>query len=143
MQILSPQVELQELGKFLHRSDIISGVLAITLGSAFSAVLSAFAATFFEPVFSLVIPELVSPSTHFWVLRAGRSNGTYSSLEEAEKDGAVVVAYGKLLQALTVFLLEGLILFVLFRALSKTKHLPGEAGRIGAQLNKILPTNRA
>ena len=135
-------IELDEFGKFMSQGNIADRFVAIGVAAAFIEASDSLVKGMFLPVIELLVPRALQ-ERKFWVLRSGDSGGPYSTVDDAKADGALVVTYGRVIRATLVFLLQAVILFVIFRVLSKLKHLPGAAGAVGAKLNAALPTSRA
>ena len=135
-------VEWEELVAFLARGDLVDRFVAICVAGSFIEASDSIVKDMFLPFVDLVVPRWLQ-DRKFMVLRSGDKGGPYETAQDAKADGAIVVSYGKAIRAGLTFLLQGLILFAVFRCLSKLKHLPGTAGAIGAQLDAALPTSRA
>ena len=136
------RVEWDELVQFMTRADLTERVIAICVAGACIEATDSIIKDTFLPFVELLLPKAIQ-ERHFWVLRAGDSDGPYATSEEAKADGALVVSVGKAVRACLVFLLQGLVVYLVIRLLSKSKHLPGALGKAGARLNDALPTSRA
>lgn len=135
-------VEVDEFIKFMSQSSLADRFVAICVAGAFIEFSDSIVKGCFLPLVELVVPASISEKK-FWVIRRGDSGGPYPTVDKAREDGALVLTYGKAVRAGLVFLLQGLIIFITFRLLSKAKHLPGAAGNVGARLDDALPTSRA
>ena len=137
------EVEWQEFTKFLNRGNLAEMCIGLSVGGAFNAIASALTNDMLYPALDIFIPKRLSRH-HFIVIRPGRSGAkSYQSRSAAEEDGAVSISFGSVLQAVISFLVQATLIFLIVRLLSKTKHLPGLAGRVGQRLNNALPTDRA
>ena len=135
-------VELEEFIAFLSQGSLVDRFVAISVAAAFIEFTDSIVKGAFLPFVELAVPKWIS-ETKFLVLRTGGSGGPYETVAKAQDDGALVVTYGKVIRAGLVLALQAVILFAVFRLLSKAKHLPGAAGQIGQKLNAALPTDRA
>ena len=136
------QVEWEELIAFMARGDLVDRFVAICVSAAFIEATDSIVKDMFMPFIDIVIPRWLQ-DRKFFVLRQGGKGGPYEYAQDAKDDGAIVVSYGKALRSCLTFLIQALILFAVFRLLSKVKHLPGAAGAIGGKLDAALPTSRA
>lgn len=137
------QVEIEELVRFLSRANVVDTATAVFVSQAFTSVATSLVSDVLLPFLDVAIPKTVQ-ERQFWVLTSGDSGKrSYETASAALDDNAVVVTYGKVARAFIIFFLQGFCLFLVFRLLSKTKHLPGFAGELGAQLDSALPTDRA
>lgn len=136
------RVELEELLSFLSRGDLFDRVIAICVAGAVIEATDSLIKDTVLPFVELVVPKSLQ-ERQFWVLRQGDSDEPYETAAKATDDGALVVQFGKTLRAILVFLIQGLLVFIVIRLLSKAKYLPGAAGEIGSRMNAALPTSRA
>ena len=142
MYMVNLRVELEELVSFLGRADLVDRVIAICVAGALIEATDSLIKDTLLPFVALLVPKSLQ-ERKFWVLRDGTSGGAYETADEAIKDGALVVQFGKSIRTCIVFLIQGLIVFLVIRLMSKTKHLPGAAGALGSRIDAALPTSRA
>jgi large conductance mechanosensitive channel len=91
---------LTEFRKFMMRGNVIDLAVAVVIGAAFTAIVNSLINDVIMPVIGLLL---------------GRIDFTGLSLTA----GSAVIAYGKFLQAIVNFLLVGIVLFLVIRAVNR------------------------
>ena len=90
--------------------------VGIIIGAAFTAIVGSLVADLVNPIISLFMGG-VDFSGLFVVL----GDGEYASITEAEEAGAAVFAYGRFIMAVINFLIIAFVVFMLVKAVNKTK----------------------
>ena len=109
----------QEFKDFITRGNAIDLAIGIIIGSAFSAVVNSIVDNLLMPPFGLLLGN-VDFQNLFIVLRQGeQSLPPNPTLEMAKELGAVTFNYGQFITDLISFLLLGLGVFLLVRAINK------------------------
>lgn len=107
---------LQEFKAFISRGNVIDMAVGIIVGAAFTAIVTSLVQDIITPPLGLILGGL-DFSNLFWSL-----NGThYTTLEEATKAGAPILAYGSFLNAVIKFLIVSFVIFMLVRLINKLK----------------------
>ncbi len=93
---------LKEFKAFALRGNVIDLAVGVVIGASFNAIVSSLVADIFMPLI-------------------GASTGGYSFSEYSFKLGETVIPYGKFLQAIFIFLLTAIALFLFVKAINKMK----------------------
>ncbi|KAI2606709.1 gated mechanosensitive channel [Hypoxylon sp. NC1633] len=99
---------------FAFSGNILEIAFGLILATAFTAVTTSLVSDILLPPISVILPLQRNMNEKFAVLRAGPNYGNeggYNTLEQAQNDGAVVMAYGVFLSRIVNFLGIGLALY--------------------------------
>ena len=107
---------IQEFKDFIAKGNVLDMAVGIIIGAAFTAIVGSLVADLVNPIISLFMGG-VDFSGLFVVL----GDGEYASITEAEEAGAAVFAYGRFIMAVINFLIIAFVVFMLVRAVNKTK----------------------
>ena len=99
-----------EYKEFALKGNVLDMAIGIVIGGAFATIASSLVANIFAPIIGLLTSG-ADMADLFIVLKKGIIGGPYSTLEQANKDGAVTLSYGLFL---TVYLASLLYLGLLF-----------------------------
>ncbi|KAI9029114.1 large-conductance mechanosensitive channel [Hyaloraphidium curvatum] len=103
-------------GAFLSRGNVVDLAIGVIIGASFQSMVRSLVDDIFSPVLGLISGS--SLSNNFAVIRPGVSgNRTYNTPHQASEDGAVALKWGSFVQTTINFLLVGLVLFLLSRAM--------------------------
>jgi large conductance mechanosensitive channel len=91
---------LRECRQFLLRGNVIDLAVAVVIGAAFTAIVNSLINDIIMPIIGLLVGGI-----DFTALRATA--------------GSAVIAYGKFIQAIVNFLVIGLVLFLVVRAVNR------------------------
>ncbi len=108
----------KEFKAFIVRGNMIDMAIAITVGTAFTALVKALVDHIIMPPIAYLIGK-VSFDDRFAVLRQGTPTGPYATLQAAKEAGAVTLAYGLFINALVSFLIIAVVVFLLVKAINK------------------------
>jgi large conductance mechanosensitive channel len=110
---------VQEFKEFITRGNAIDLAIGIIIGSAFSAVVNSIVDNLLMPPFGLLLGN-VDFKNLFVVLRQGeQALPPNPTLEMAKELGAVTFNYGQFITDLISFLLLGLGVFLIVRAINR------------------------
>ena len=112
---------LKEFREFVNRGSMIDLAVGVVLGAAFTKVVDAIVNHLLSPL--LGIFGGANFDNLFVVLREGKTPGPYNSLEAAKGAGAVYLGYGALLTAMIQFLIVGFALFLIVKAINRTREV--------------------
>ncbi|HYF69455.1 MAG TPA: large-conductance mechanosensitive channel protein MscL [Ohtaekwangia sp.] len=124
---------LQEFKKFALRGNVIDLAVGVVIGAAFNAIVSSLVADLFMPLI-------------------GIATGGLNFSELSYKFGEANIAYGKFLQAIFIFLLTAIALFVFVKSINAMKRkeeakpapvaeVPADV-KLLAEIRDILKANR-
>ncbi|WP_371224670.1 large conductance mechanosensitive channel protein MscL [Roseovarius sp. 2305UL8-3] len=113
---------IQEFKDFIAKGNVMDMAVGIIIGAAFTAIVSSLVADLINPVISLFMG-----GTDFSSLFVILGDGEFASLAAAEEAGAAVFAYGRFIMAVINFLIIAWVVFLLVKAVNKTKKVEEEA----------------
>jgi large conductance mechanosensitive channel len=109
-----------EFKQFAMRGNVVDLAIGVIIGGAFGAIVTSFVGDIIMPVIGILTGG-VDFSNMYVMLREGAQAGPYASLDSARKAGAVVVAYGTLINTVVNFLIVAAALFVVVKAMNAAK----------------------
>jgi large conductance mechanosensitive channel len=130
---------LNEFKKFAMRGNVVDMAVGIVMGVAFGAIVSGFVDQIMMPLIGMITGG-TDFSNMFVLLRDGATPGPYASLEAAKTAGAVVVAYGVVINAVVNFIIVAFALFLLVRAMNSMKAAEAPAPPAGPTKEEMLLT---
>ena len=107
---------LQEFKDFIAKGNVMDMAVGIIIGAAFTAIVGSLVADLINPIISLFMGGVDFSGMH-----AVLGDGEYASMAEAEEAGAAVFAYGRFIMAIINFLIIAFVVFMLVKAVNKTK----------------------
>jgi large conductance mechanosensitive channel len=117
---------LKEFKDFAMRGNVVDMAVGIIIGVAFGAIVTSFVGDVPMPIIGLFLGG-ADFSNQFLLLKDGTMPGPYASLEAAKAAGAVVVAYGVLLNTVVNFLIVAFALFLVVKGMNATRKQQAEA----------------
>jgi large conductance mechanosensitive channel len=103
---------------FILRGNVLDLAVAVVIGAAFGAVVKSLVDDVIMPPIGLLVGR-VDFSKLYILLKQGSTPGPYASLSDAQNAGAVTLRYGAFVNSVITFLLIGLAVFLMIRAISK------------------------
>jgi len=113
---------LNEFKDFIAKGNVMDMAVGIIIGAAFTAIVGSLVADLINPIISLFMG-----GADFSGMHAVLGDGEYASMAEAEEAGAAVFAYGRFIMAIINFLVIAWVVFMLVKAVNKTKKAEEEA----------------
>ncbi|NNF07665.1 MAG: large conductance mechanosensitive channel protein MscL [Candidatus Eisenbacteria bacterium] len=104
--------------KFVLRGNLVDMAIGFTVGAAFTTVAKSLVNDVIMPVVGLAIGR-VDFEDLFWVLDAGTGTPPYTTVEQAQKAGAVTLNYGVFINNLIALLLVALVMFLVIRSMNR------------------------
>ena len=111
---------IEEFKKFALRGNVVDLAVGIIIGAAFGKIVDSLVKDVLMPPIGLVLGN-VDFSNLFVVLKAAPGGAAYTTVEEAQKAGAVTVNYGVFLNQIIVFLIVAFAVFLLIKAINRLK----------------------
>ena len=111
---------LKEFKQFAMRGNVVDMAVGIIIGAAFGGIVNSFVNDVLMPVIGLALGG-TDFSNMFVVLREGTSPGPYPSLKVAKDAGAVLFAYGMLINTIINFVIIAFALFMVIKAMNAAK----------------------
>jgi large conductance mechanosensitive channel len=103
-----------EFKKFAMRGNVVDLAVGVVIGAAFSAIVNSLVKDVITPPIGWVTGG-IDFSNFFFVLKGG----TFATLADAQKAGAITINYGVFLNAIISFLIIAFILFLIMRQINK------------------------
>ena len=100
----------------LMKGDIISLATAVIIGAAFGKIIASAVEDVIMPIIGVLTGGI--DFTQKFIALNGQ---TYENLAAAKKAGAAVITYGNLVQAIINFLIIALFIFIILRAIEKSR----------------------
>ncbi len=113
---------IKEFKDFIAKGNVMDMAVGIIIGAAFTAIVGSLVADLINPIISLFMGGV-----DFSGLYVVLGSGEYSSMTAAEEAGAAVFAYGRFIMAIINFLIIAFVVFMLVKAMNKTKKAKEEA----------------
>lgn len=115
-----------EFKQFAMRGNVVDLAIGVIVGGAFGAIVTSFVGDIMMPIIG-VLTGGVDFSNMYVLLKAGGEPGPYASLDAAKKAGAVVVAYGALINTAVNFLIVATALFIVVKGMNAARKKEAEA----------------
>lgn len=93
------------------KGDVLDLAVGVVIGSAFTAIVNGFVEGLITPLIALVVSSLTGTTS---------LEGALSVLDWKVRDG-VVFAFGDVITAVITFLITGLVLFIIVKAVNKMR----------------------
>lgn len=113
--------ETYDFMKFISRGNVLDLAVGTILGGLFGKIVSSFVDDLVGPILSVISTHSLEDS--FITIRRG-NNAPYRSIEEARRDGAVIMRWGPFVQIVINFLIQGLCLYFVLRMVDQAKKVP-------------------
>ena len=109
---------LDDFKKFIMRGNVVDMAVGIIIGGAFGTIVKSLVSDVIMPPIGLLLGG-VDFSNLFVTLKQGTMAGPYATLAAAQEAGAVTISYGLFFNAVFSFLIVGMAVFMMIRALNK------------------------
>lgn len=108
---------LNEFKKFAMRGNVIDMAIGIIIGAAFGKIVDSLVKDVIMPPLGLLLGK-VDFTNLYVTLKDGVPEGPYSSLDLAQKAGAITINYGSFVNTIISFLIVALAVFVLIKTIN-------------------------
>lgn len=112
---------MKDFKAFAMKGSVVDLAVGVVIGGAFGKIVKAFVADIIMPLVGLLTGKGQAFTDKFIVLSAGKEGEVYTTLAEAQKAGANVLAYGDLIQTIVDFLIIALSIFMVVSYMAKMK----------------------
>jgi large conductance mechanosensitive channel len=109
-----------EYKEFALKGNVLDMAIGIVIGGAFATIASSLVANIFAPIIGLLTSG-ADMADLFIVLKQGIIGGPYSTLGQANKDGAVTLSYGLFFNSLFSFLVVSWFAFLIVKSVNRIK----------------------
>lgn len=110
----------KEFKEFAIRGNVLDMAVGIIIGAAFATVVKSLVDGVLMPPIGLALGD-VQFQDLFWLLKAGDPAGPYATVDAAREAGAVVIAYGALVNNVVTFLLVAFAVFMIVKAFNRLR----------------------
>ena len=129
----------KEFKEFAVKGNVIDLAIAVIIGGAFGKIVTSLVNDIFMPVIGLITGGK-NVSGMFAVLGAVPEGTTITSLDQAAELGVATLNYGLFIQAIIDFILVALCLFLVVKAINKSKDLKKKEEEAPAEpTTKVCP----
>lgn len=117
---------LKEFKEFAMKGNMLDLAIGVVIGGAFGKIIDSLVKDIIMPPISMATGGL-DFSNMFVVLKAPAAGGTFNTVEEAVKAGAVTLNYGVFITAALQFLIVAFALFMVVKAVNSMRRKQEEA----------------
>jgi len=117
---------LNEFREFAIKGNVVDMAIGIIIGAAFTAVVTSVVDDILTPIIGAMAGDL-DFADRFWVIESGDPAGPYGSITAAKDAGAVVIAYGRLINQIISFLIVAVVLFLVIRWINRLRRSDTQA----------------
>lgn len=117
---------LKEFKEFAMKGNMLDLAIGVVIGGAFGKIIDSLVKDIIMPPISMATGGL-DFSNMFVVLKAPAAGGTFNTVEEAVKAGAVTLNYGVFITAALQFLIVAFALFMVVKAVNAMRRKQEEA----------------
>jgi large conductance mechanosensitive channel len=111
---------MKEFKEFAMRGNVVDMAVGLVIGAAFATIVKSLVADVIMPPIGLLLGG-VDFSNLFAVIREGSVAGSFSTLAEAQKAGAVTINYGLFLNTIISFLIIAFAIFMVVKGMNSLK----------------------
>jgi large conductance mechanosensitive channel len=111
---------MQEFKAFAMRGNVVDMAVGIIIGAAFGSIVKSLVADVIMPPIGLLLGN-VDFSNLFAVIKQGAVAGTFATVAEAQKAGAVTINYGLFINTIISFIIVAFAVFLLVKGLNTLK----------------------
>ena len=111
---------LKEFKEFAMRGNVVDMAVGIIIGAAFGAIVTSFVGDVMMPLIGLASGG-TDFSNQYVLLKEGTPTGPYPSVAAAKEAGAVIFAYGLLINTIVNFLIVAFALFMVIKAMNTVR----------------------
>jgi large conductance mechanosensitive channel len=130
---------MKEFKEFVLRGNVLDMAVGIIIGAAFGAIVSSLVADVLMPPIGLALGS-VDFQNLFVVLKNGAAAaGSYATLAEAQKAGAVTLNYGLFLNRVISFLIVAFCVFLVVKSVNQMKRLAEKPSTAAEATTKECP----
>ncbi len=110
----------KEFKEFAMRGNVVDMAVGIIIGAAFGSIVKSLVADIIMPPIGLLLGN-VDFSNLFVVIKQGAAEGTFATVADAAKAGAVTLNYGLFANTVISFLIVAFAVFLLVKGINTMK----------------------
>jgi large conductance mechanosensitive channel len=108
--------------EFALKGNVLDMAIGIVIGGAFATIATSLVANIFAPIIGLFTSG-ADMADLFIVLKQGIAGGPYTTLDHANKDGAVTLSYGLFFNSVFSFLIVSWFAFIIVKSVNRINKL--------------------
>jgi large conductance mechanosensitive channel len=112
----------KDFREFMMRGNVVDMAVGIVIGASFGGIVKSLVDDVLMPPIGLLLGR-VDFTNLYLILREGATPGPYAALAEAKRAGAVTLNLGLFANTVINFLIVGLAIFLVVRAVNRLKAL--------------------
>lgn len=110
----------KEFKEFAMKGNVVDMAVGIIIGAAFGSIIKSLVADVVMPPIGLLLGN-VDFSNLFLVIKQASVDGTFATVAEAQKAGAVTINYGMFINTIISFLIVAFAVFIVIKNLNAMK----------------------
>ncbi len=110
----------KEFREFAMKGNVVDMAVGIIIGAAFGAIVKSLVSDIIMPPVGMLLGN-VDFSNLFVVLRQGPAGGSFATVADAQKAGAVTVNYGLFINSIISFLIVAFAVFLLVKGINNLR----------------------
>jgi large conductance mechanosensitive channel len=110
----------KEFKEFAMRGNVVDMAVGIIIGAAFGTIVKSLVADIIMPPIGLLLGN-VDFANLFIVIKQGAAAGTFATVAEAQKAGAVTINYGMFINTIISFVIVAFAVFLVIKNLNALK----------------------
>jgi large conductance mechanosensitive channel len=110
----------KEFKEFVMRGNVVDMAVGIIIGAAFGTIVKSLVSDILMPPVGMLLGD-VDFSNLFFVIKEGATAGSYLSIADAQKAGAVTINYGKFMNTIISFIIVSFAIFLVVRYINKLR----------------------
>ena len=110
----------KEFKEFAMKGNVVDMAVGIIIGAAFGSIIKSLVADVIMPPIGLLLGN-VDFSNLFLVIKQASVEGTFATVAEAQKAGAVTINYGMFINTVISFLIVSFAIFIVIKNLNALK----------------------
>ena len=111
---------IKEFKEFIAHGNAIDLAVGVVIGAAFTAIVNSLVNNLIMPLVGLLLGGR-DFANYFIVLKEGKLGGPYATLVAATDDGANVIGYGVVINAIVTFLIVAFVIFLMVKAINRIR----------------------
>jgi large conductance mechanosensitive channel len=110
---------IKEFKEFIMRGNVVDMAIGIIIGAAFGSIITSLVKDLIMPPIGLLMGKVDFPNLYILLQQGKEIAAPYASLADAQAAGAVTLNYGLFINTVINFLIVGLAVFMLVKAVNR------------------------
>ncbi|MCK9246891.1 MAG: large conductance mechanosensitive channel protein MscL [Anaerolineaceae bacterium] len=130
---------INEFKEFIAKGNAIDLAVGVIIGGAFGTIVKSLVADIIMPPIGMLLGNVDFSDLYIQLNKAAVSIPAGATLEAAQEQGAVVIAYGSFLMSVINFLIVGFFVFLLVKGINKLNFRKKTEAEVKAPETKVCP----